>query len=181
MTTDIRPLGDTDPQAVEALLDEAFGSDRRGRTAYRLRAGTRPLPALSFAGYDGGELVASLQSWPVQLLDDTGQAHPLVLVGPIAVRPSLQRAGHGRRITAHALAAADAAGERALVLIGDPEYYERWFGFSAAATGGWRVPGPVERRRLLARLAPGTTLPVAGELGPRLCATAPGILDRTHA
>ena len=38
----------------------------------------------------------------------------------------------------------------ALMLIGDPEYYGRFFGFTAERTGGWRLPGPFEPRRLLA-------------------------------
>ncbi len=37
------------------------------------------------------------------------------------------------------------------VLIGDPEYYGRFFGFAADQTGRWDLPGPFERRRLLAR------------------------------
>jgi predicted N-acetyltransferase YhbS len=60
---------------------------------------------------------------------------------------------------------ADLGGHRAIVLIGDPEYYGR-FGFTADATTHWDVPGPVEQRRLLARVAPGVMLPVTGLLGP---------------
>jgi len=52
-----------------------------------------------------------------------------------------------------------------LVMIGDPEYYGRFFGFSAEATGAWSVPGPVERHRLLARFD--GPLPTHGALGPR--------------
>ena len=51
-----------------------------------------------------------------------------------------------------------------LMLIGDPEYYGRFFGFTAARTGAWRLPGPFEQRRLLAR---GDGVPDgAGEIGP---------------
>ena len=32
-----------------------------------------------------------------------------------------------------------------MMLVGDPEYYGRFWGFSADATAGWRLPGPVER------------------------------------
>ena len=54
------------------------------------------------------------------------------------------------------------------MLIGDPEYYGRFFGFSADRTSGWRVPGPVEQRRLLAL---GDAVPDgAGMLGPRVAA-----------
>ncbi len=66
-------------------------------------------------------------------------------------------------------AALDAApADAALMLIGDPEYYGRFFGFSADHTGEWRLPGPVERHRLLAR---GHGVPAgAGEIGPRVAA-----------
>ena len=79
---------------------------------------------------------------------------PMVMVGPVAVEPTIQRGGIGRAITRHMLGAADACGlpgSDALMLVGDPEYYARFFGFSADRTGGWRLPGPFEPRRLLAR------------------------------
>ena len=162
------PLDRIDPAALDALLDGAFGVERRGRTAYRLRDGMGAIPHLSFATLDAdGGLIATFQSWPVEIAGDDGRVVPLVLVGPIAVAPGRQRDGLGRAITAHALAAIDAAGEPASVLIGDPEYYGRFFGFSDAATGGWRVPGPVERRRLLARVTGDVALPVAGMLRAR--------------
>jgi predicted N-acetyltransferase YhbS len=156
-----------DPPAVEALLDAAFGADRHGRTAYRLRTGTVALPALSFAAWDGGLLVGSLQSWPVTLTTEDGRAEPLILVGPIAVAPTRQKQGIGVALTRAMIAAADAAGEDALMLIGDPEYYERLFGFTAAETGGWALPGPVERRRLLARLTGDRLRGLTGMIGPR--------------
>jgi predicted N-acetyltransferase YhbS len=59
-----------------------------------------------------------------------------------------------------------AADREPLVLIGDPEYYGRHFGFIADATANWELPGPFERRRLLARTH-GRDLPYRGMLGPR--------------
>jgi predicted N-acetyltransferase YhbS len=53
-----------------------------------------------------------------------------------------------------------------LVMIGDPEYYDRFWGFSAAHTGGWKLPGPWEPRRLLARCDNPAVLPPEGMLGP---------------
>lgn len=161
-----QPIARADPAQVEALLDAAFGADRQRRTAYRLREGLAPLPDLSFAAFDGDALVATLQSWPIELAPSRGAPVPLILVGPIAVRPDRQQNGIGQALTRHALAAIDAAGESAAALIGDPEYYDRLFGFSAAPTRQWELPGPVERRRLLARLTGGRTLPVAGILRP---------------
>lgn len=168
----IIPLSDVDPDLVENLLDEAFEPDRRQRTAYRLREGTEYLPALSFAALDDEDrLAGTIQCWPVALTNGTGRRHPLIMVGPVAVLPGLQNAGYGKALMLAMLGAlADASGPGAppppQVMIGDPEYYGRFFGFSAEHTGGWRLPGPYEPARLLARAADPATLPKEGVLGP---------------
>jgi predicted N-acetyltransferase YhbS len=160
----IVPIADADPRDVDALLDAAFGADRRRRTAYRIRDGMAAIPALSFALMDdAGNLIGSLQSWPVALDWTT----PLILVGPVAVVPGLQRGGLGRAMMMRLIETVDATGADPLVLIGDPEYYARFFGFDATMTGKWTVPGPVDHRRLLARVPAGVTLPAEGHLGPR--------------
>ena len=162
---ELSPLSSADPAAIDSLLDRAFEPERRGRTAYRVRGDAAAVPALSFAAFDDGALVGTIQCWPVRFIPDAGAPVPLVMVGPVAVAPQRQRDGLGRRLMAHALAAAGRAGlDDGLVLIGDPEYYGRFFGFTAERTASWRLPGPVERRRLLAR---GDRVPdAAGELGP---------------
>ncbi len=145
MSVTIRPLASAGPEDVEALLDAAFGKDRHGRTAYKLRDGLVPLPELSFAAFAGIQLVGVLQSWPIAL-----DGIPLTLVGPVAVSPGSQQGGIGRALMAALMAA---AGEQPMAMIGDPEYYGRFFGFTANATAEWQLPGPVERRRLLAKHA----------------------------
>jgi len=165
---ELLPLSDMAPQAVEALLDAAFGADRFGRTAYRIRAGAEAVPALSFALVEDGALIGTIQCWPVAHRAADGAATPLVMVGPVAVRPDLQRGGHGRVLMAHMLEAAETHADGALMMIGDPEYYGRFFGFDADATGSWDLPGPFEQRRLLGRAVNGHGLPVgAGMIGPR--------------
>ena len=159
------PLAEIASDAVEQLLDRAFGRDRHGRTAYAVREGTVPIADLSFAVLDGDALVGSIQCWPVALTGDDGARTPLVMVGPVAVDPPRQQHGIGHALMAHMLAAAERSGADArLMLIGDPEYYARFFAFSAERTAGWRLPGPFEPRRLLAR---GDAVPGAsGKLGP---------------
>lgn len=161
------PLAEIAPEQVEHLLDRAFGVDRHGRTAYAVRAGTTPIPALSFAALDGDTLIGTIQCWPVALAGDDGTRTPLVMVGPVAVDPPRQQHGVGHALMAQMLDAATATGaDDRLMLIGDPEYYARFFAFSAEHTGGWRLPGPFEPRRLLAR---GDAVPdKPGELGPDL-------------
>ena len=165
------PLGAINPTAVEMLVDAAFGPDRFTRTAYMIRGTGTPIAALSFAAVEDGVLVGSIQCWPIALIDDDRQS-PLVMVGPVAVAPTRQGDGIGRRLVAHVLDAATADGlDEALMLIGDPDYYGRFFGFSAEHTARWNAPGPVERHRLLAR---GNAVPdTAGMLGPRVIESVP--------
>ncbi len=163
---DLLPLADAVPDAVEALLDAAFGTDRHGRTAYRVRDGMAAIPELSFAALQDGELVGSIQCWPVALHTDSGEATPMVMVGPVAVSPARQNVGIGRALMWRSIELADAGdipGADVLMLIGDPEYYDQ-FGFDAGATGHWQLPGPFESRRLLAR---GDAPDRAGIVGPR--------------
>lgn len=154
------PLADVSAKEVESLLDAAFGTDRHGRTAYRVREGMGIIPELSFAAVEDGALVGSIQCWPVALAGDDGRHIPMVMVGPVAVSPARQNIGIGRALMWKAI---EMAANEALMLIGDPEYYAQ-FGFDAQATGQWRLPGPFEQRRLLARNgAPDR----AGIVGPR--------------
>jgi predicted N-acetyltransferase YhbS len=140
---EIVPLSGIAPDRIEHLLDAAFGADRKARTAYRLRAGTHAVPKLSFAALENGVLLGTLQSWPVRI-----PGVSMTLVGPVAVSPERQRAGIGRMLMD---ALIEAAGETPMMMIGDPEYYGRFFGFTADATGAWELPGPFERHRLLAK------------------------------
>ncbi|WP_428683839.1 GNAT family N-acetyltransferase [Sphingopyxis sp.] len=165
---ELLPLSDIEPQAVEDLLDAAFGSDRFGRTAYRIRQGMDAVPALSFAAVEDGVLIGTIQCWPVAHHAADGTATPVVMVGPVAVRPDVQRGGHGRALMVRMLEAAETEADSALMMIGDPEYYGRFFGFTADATGKWNLPGPYEKHRLLARAVNGHGLPTdAGMIGPR--------------
>ncbi|AKM07231.1 GNAT family N-acetyltransferase [Pelagerythrobacter marensis] len=162
----IVPLGSIDPALVEELLDRAFGPDRHARTAYRIREGTAWLPALSFAAADDeGYLVGTIQLWPVALTDPEGRAHPMIMVGPVAVVPERQQEGFGKALMLAALGALD-AGALPQVMIGDADYYGRFFGFSAAPTAGWHCPGPFDPARLLVRCDNPAILPAEGMLGP---------------
>ena len=175
----IVPLDHHSDAAIELLIDAAFGPDRHGRTAYKIRDGMPWLPALSFAVVDDdGALIGSLQSWPVALtLTDGGQQAdngqlPLIMVGPVAVEPAHQKGGHGRAMMDAVVAAARTLRTEPLMMIGDPEYYGRFWGFTADGTDGWDAPGPFEKRRLLALSVDGRPIGGVGILAPRITVTA---------
>lgn len=166
------PLSAVDPEMIEQLLDRSFGEDRHARTAYRIREGVEWLDGLSFAALDEDEyLVGTIQLWPVALTDPEGRNSPLLMVGPVAVVPERQNEGFGKMLMIAALEAVAASATNdapALpqVMIGDPEYYGRFFGFTAEPTAKWHCPGPVDHARLLVRCDNPAVLPEEGMLGP---------------
>lgn len=164
---DLIPLADIDPTLIEQLLDRAFEPGRHKRTAYKIREGTDWLPGLSFAALDDdGYLVGTIQTWPVALTDPDGRAHPMLMVGPVAVVPERQGEGYGKALMVAMLAALDDRAPLPQVMIGDEDYYGRFWGFTAAPTQGWRLPGPVDPKRLLVRCDNPGVLPAEGTLGP---------------
>jgi predicted N-acetyltransferase YhbS len=78
-----------------------------------------------------------------------GEGGSALLLGPLAVDPSVKSAGIGSALMHHAIAEARRLGHRAILLVGDAPYYAR-FGFSAEKTGRLAMPGPYERHRFLA-------------------------------
>lgn len=133
-----------DIDARETLLDTCFGPARFLKTCERLREGRRPADGLSLALERDGTLVGTVRLWHIA----AGPNRPALMLGPIAVDPSLQGLGLGAKLMREALSRATAGGHKAVVLVGDAPYYER-FGFSTAATEDLWLPGPYERERFL--------------------------------
>ena len=139
----IRAEKASDVVAREALLDACFGENRHARTCQRLRDGRAPAEGLAFSAVHQGRLVGTLRLWHV-----SAGGIPALMLGPLAVEDSCRKLGAGAALMDHALAAADARGHRAVILLGDAPYYAR-FGFSAQKTAELSLPGPFERDRLL--------------------------------
>jgi len=161
------PLANVEPELIEQLLDRAFGPERLARTAYRMREGTHWLEALSFAALDEQDfLVGTIQVWPIALSDPQGRPYPMLMIGPVAVLPEHQGAGFGKALMLATLEAVGPDAQLPQVMIGDPEYYGRFFDFTAEHTNGWHCPGPNDPARLLVRCANPAVLPAEGMLGP---------------
>lgn len=139
----IRAERAADMAAREALLDASFGANRHARTCHRLREGREPARGLAFTATREGRLVGTLRLWHVAAGD-----RPALLLGPLAVAPSLRKLGIGTALMKAAITAACARGHGAIILLGDAPYYAR-FGFAAEAARDLVLPGPFERDRLL--------------------------------
>lgn len=136
-----------DAAAREALLDRAMGPGRTRKSSEKLRRGRLPADGLALVARDEDDvLVGTVRLWDVRL-GEGGQA--ALLLGPLAVDPSLKSAGMGSALMRAAVGEARRLGHRAILLVGDAAYYER-FGFSAQKTATLSMPGPYERERFLA-------------------------------
>ncbi len=150
--TELQPLafslvaeGDGDIAAREALLDRAMGPGRKRKSSEKLRRGRRPSEGLALAARTAdGRLVGTVRLWDVAAGDRAA-----LLLGPLAVDPSLKGAGIGGALMRLAIEEARRLGHKAILLVGDAPYYAR-FGFTAEKTGALAMPGPYERHRFLA-------------------------------
>ena len=134
-----------DIDAREALLDACFGPARFQKTCERLREGRLPADSLSLVIDRDGEVIGTVRLWHVS----AGPNRSALMLGPIAIDPSVQSLGLGGKLMREALKRAGQLGHKAVLLVGDAPYYER-FGFSTEKTGSLWLPGPYERNRFLA-------------------------------
>lgn len=132
-----------DSDAIEALLDHAFGPGRFVKSSERVREFAVFRPDLSFCAWSDDRLVGSVRQWEIRIGDA-----PAIFLGPLAVDAPMRKYGLGGALVARGCEAAQAAGESAVLLVGDPPYFER-FGFRPVAPGSITLPSPVDPRRVL--------------------------------
>lgn len=146
------------------LLDLAFAPGRNALSSYKLREGVPALRELCrIVRDDYDAVVAAIRYWPVVIGRD---AHPALLLGPIAVHPTRQGEGLGGLLMADTLGHAAKIGWDRVILVGDAPYYRR-FGFTREPAQEIDFPKPVNPERVLARaLRPGAFDGVAGSVNP---------------
>ncbi len=135
----------SDAPAVSQLLAAAFRENANGNSPApevglvdALRDDPGWLAALSFVAELDGELAGTCVSTAATIDGRTGL---VVGLGPLAVHPDAQRRGVGTCLVQASVAAADALGLAAVVLLGSVGYYGRQ-GFVAADELGIRSPEP---------------------------------------
>jgi putative acetyltransferase len=131
-----------DRPAVEAVTSAAFGqpgSDRLPPETVLIQALRRDagwIEKLSLVAVRDERVVGHVvctRGW-------VGELAALGL-GPISVLPTYQRQGTGHALMHAIIAAAEAAGEPLIALLGDPHFYRR-FGFVEASRLGVAAPDP---------------------------------------
>lgn len=147
-------------EAIERVLDRAFGPGRFAKTSERVRErGAVPEPRLSRVALNAdGEVIGVCRIWRVEA------GAPLYFLGPLAVDPAAQSAGLGLQMVQDCVAACRAVGASGIVLVGAERFF-RPAGFTLVPAERVSLPGPVDPKRLLwLEIRPGGFDKVHGEL-----------------
>ncbi len=130
----LRPEVPTDHGAIHAIVREAFNDEAIAELVRRIRRSANHIPALSLVAEVGGQTVGHIMLSHL-VLDDGANAHRVVTLSPVSVRPDHQNQGVGAALIEVVIARAEYQGEALIVLEGSPAYYPR-FGFRSAAPLG---------------------------------------------
>ncbi|KQZ70859.1 hypothetical protein ASD66_10100 [Nocardioides sp. Root151] len=154
---EIRPVQQADRDAVRRVAAAAFGDEGPliAELVDLLHASGRVVHEL--AAERGGAVVGHVllsRGW----VDAAERLAPVTVLSPLSVDPAAQRAGVGRALVHAAVEQAQAAGEAAVFLEGDPGYYGR-LGFEPAGERGFerpstRIPQPACQVVTLAAFEP---------------------------
>jgi glycogen operon protein len=127
---DVRTEGPEDRAAVHDVVARAFGQTDEADLIEAMRGDPAWIDGFSVVGVRDGRVVghALLTRLPVG-------ADPGLALAPVAVAPEAQRTGVGSAMVRELVRRAEAAGERLIVVVGEPDYYRR-FGFAPAADLG---------------------------------------------
>jgi putative acetyltransferase len=150
----VRAARERDRPAILALVAAAFGGPSASEEEVAIVQATWTSPG----AVPDLELVALVDDEVVgHLLGARGEADQgaVVTVAPLAVAPVHQGRGVGSALVRDLLVRAEEAGWSAVVLLGDPAYYQR-FGFEPAARYGLSYPpaGPDSPHFLVRWLSP---------------------------
>ncbi len=140
----IRRETPADIDAIRTVTNLAFKNGPEAELIDWLRADSGWIPELSLVA-DGviGHVVGTRGY--------IGDDFPALGIGPVSVHPDHQRSGVGKALMHAVLGAAEARGELAVILLGDPRYYSR-FGFRLASEFGITPPDPAWGPHFQARL-----------------------------
>jgi putative acetyltransferase len=129
----IRDATSEDRTAISTVNAAAFGRADEGIIVEKVGAAGEALVEL--VAVDGGDIIGHV------LFSRTRCAPPafIAALGPIAVSPDRQARGVGSALVREGVERCRTACAEAIVVLGDPAYYER-FGFSAAAARLIRSP-----------------------------------------
>ncbi len=101
----------------------AFGRENEANLVDQLRG---IASTLSFVAIESEQIVGHIFFSPVEIKGDCASNLAILGLAPVAVLPECQRQGIGTLLIQHSLSACALLGYKAVVVLGDPEYYARF-------------------------------------------------------
>ena len=140
MNISIRLEEERDYRKVEFLTREAFWDlYHPGCSEHLIVHKIRKVPAfvkeLNYVACDGDNVVGNIVYSKAKVVDDKNNEFEVLCMGPIGVLPSFQKKGIGSFIMKCSIKKAKELGFKAIIIFGNPKYYQR-FGFINAKNYG---------------------------------------------
>lgn len=170
MNLEIRREKPTEYKQVEELTREAFWNVYKPGCSehfilHKLRQCPDFIPELSLVAFSDGRLVGSIVYSRSAVVKGDGESIETVTFGPLSVLPERQGQGIGLALIEHSRRIAADMGFKAILIYGDPEYYQR-VAFTGAARYHISTPDGEYLKALLAfELAEGALGGPPGRLG----------------
>lgn len=132
----IRLEEESDFEKVEYLIREAFWDVYRpGCSEHLLVHKIRKVPAfvkeLSYVACDNNKIVGNIIYSRARVVNEDNLEYEVLCMGPLSVLPAYQRRGIGSQLLQETLDKARKLGYKAVIIFGNPGFYER-FGFKNA-------------------------------------------------
>ena len=128
----IKPEEENDHRTVEELTREAFwnihvpGCDEH-LLIHNLRKAKEFISELDFVAIKGNKIIGNI-AYAKSKVKNGDLEYDVLTFGPISVLPEYQNNGVGSRLINYTVKLARETGHSAIIIYGDPEYYNR-FGF----------------------------------------------------
>lgn len=136
----IRSEQPSDYQGISETILQAFEQDNEVRLVQEIRTCDRYIPNLSLVAEVDGVIVGHILFSYIDLVNDV--TDKVLGLAPLAVRSQFQNQGIGSALVREGLIKADAMGEYIAIVLGHPQFYNR-FGFKPSVRYGIESPFPV--------------------------------------
>jgi predicted N-acetyltransferase YhbS len=138
----LREAVPADRTALLRVHELAFGQDEESLLVDELLSDPSARPVLSLVAEDQGKLIGHVLFTRLSLLG-TEQPPTASILAPLAVIPSAQRSGVGRRLIERGCELLAERGVQLVFVLGDPRYYTKR-GFTPASPHGLQAPYEIE-------------------------------------
>lgn len=165
----IRRETETDFERIYELIKVAFQTAKvadgnEQDFANQLRTGTNYIPELALAAADRGQLIGHIMLTKNCIDQGNGQLFEALLLAPLAVELAYRSMGVGSKLINESFRLAKEMGYRAVFVVGDPAYYQR-FGFKSSVHWGIKNTHNIPDEYVMAcELIPGALQGVNGTI-----------------